>query len=428
MRKVVITILALVSYLYACGQVTIGSGTPPTVGALLELKNQQAGVGLRGANDPSNVTATDGGFLLPRVQLTTINDLTAVGITPTDLTKDPDLIYKLAGLQVYNIATVTIGTQTIIYPAVYTWNGNKWEPNASAWNQVNNPTLPSRDVNTDSYLVGKATLGGAYKTPSGAAISIQTQTDTDPTGGVNSTKGFMLPRVRLESINNLSPLIASGGNSTEKAEHKGTVVYHVGGNGIAADTYTWNGANWMKYISVLPTNSARIFYLTKNTIAGSASENDYSTMNTLSFTDNMYNPVPKNIVLPETGSYAFAVRLFQHYMNVSSPNDVTTYLPENASGKNVLYVAIFINNVCRDIQILYGSITNFVGASGNRSHNSLTAILSVSANANDVVVVKFGSYIPYSQVISGTKTYYPCAIANQGKVTTDATNLIFWKL
>lgn len=427
MRKVVITILALVSYLYACGQVTIGSGTPPTVGALLELKNQQAGVGLRGANDPSNVTATDGGFLLPRVQLTTINDLTAVGITPTDLTKDPDLIYKLAGLQVYNIATVTIGTQTIIYPAVYTWNGNKWEPNASAWNQVNNPTLPSRDVNTDSYLVGKATLGGAYKTPSGAAISIQTQTEDLP-GGVNSTKGFMLPRVRLVSINSLNPLIASGGNSTEKAEHKGTVVYHVGGNGIAADTYTWNGANWMKYISVLPTNSARIFYLTKNTLAGSTSQADYNTMNTLSFTDDMLNPTPKSIVLPETGSYAFAIRLFQRYMNIVNPNDVILELPANVSGKNVMYVGIFINNVCRDVQILYGSVTNFVGNTPNRCDNSLTAILSVSANANDVVEVKFGSYIPFSQYISGTKIYYPCAIAYQGKVTTDATNLIFWKL
>ncbi|MFV0420106.1 MAG: hypothetical protein ACK5KT_15425 [Dysgonomonas sp.] len=106
-------------------QVTIGSGLPPTRAALLELKTEQT-AGATTVGDDKNITSKSGGFLLPRVKLES-----TITLAPFIPTSDPDwdggikqkdLSLSLAGLMVYNIATVG----TSLYPGLYTWDGLQW--------------------------------------------------------------------------------------------------------------------------------------------------------------------------------------------------------------------------------------------------------------------------------------------------------------
>ncbi len=117
-------LLSLVHSLQA--QVTIGSGIPPTRAALLDLKTKQEAGAVASVSDTKNATSTEGGFLLPRVELVSIHTL-----EPFIAADDPEFVnntnslkYKLAGLMVYNITNNGVGST--LYPAVYTWNGELW--------------------------------------------------------------------------------------------------------------------------------------------------------------------------------------------------------------------------------------------------------------------------------------------------------------
>lgn len=123
--KALILTISLLGTSSICGQVTIGSGMPPTPRAvLLDLKAKQAD------SDNATVDASGGGLLLPRVKLVNIYTL-----EPFIKTDDADFVNntnslkeKLAGLSVYNIETgLSADTeQTPLKKGVYTWDGAKW--------------------------------------------------------------------------------------------------------------------------------------------------------------------------------------------------------------------------------------------------------------------------------------------------------------
>lgn len=69
-------------------QVTIGSGIEPAQGALLDLKQTN-----------SVAANSSKGFLLPRVSLTIVNQLTDISDVTTS---DPDQLLLHTGLTVYN--------------------------------------------------------------------------------------------------------------------------------------------------------------------------------------------------------------------------------------------------------------------------------------------------------------------------------------
>lgn len=110
MKKVFIGLmLVCINIGSSFGQIVIGGGTLPVEGALLDLKDRQAG------ND--NITANKG-FLMPRVMLTDINKL-----TPLVKTETPDNKKEHIGLQVYHIG----GAGNAISPGLKIWNGIMWE-------------------------------------------------------------------------------------------------------------------------------------------------------------------------------------------------------------------------------------------------------------------------------------------------------------
>jgi hypothetical protein len=61
---------------------------------------------------------------------------------------------------------------------------------------------------------------------------------------VTSTRGMMLPRVRLTDLNELYPMLQSPSNDEEKAAHIGLTVYNVGKSWEPSGIYVWDGAKW----------------------------------------------------------------------------------------------------------------------------------------------------------------------------------------
>lgn len=114
--------LAIASF-DAAAQVTVGSENQPEKAALLDLKSDNVNNPL-GATDPTNVTSSRGGLVLPRVKLK--NPLTMEPFIPTT---DPEWVNNgssrvkeiHAGLVVYNLTS-----DNNFIPGLYMWDGRIW--------------------------------------------------------------------------------------------------------------------------------------------------------------------------------------------------------------------------------------------------------------------------------------------------------------
>lgn len=91
-------------------------------------------------------------------------------------------------------------------------------------------------------LLAQVTIGSGIKPESGALIDFKENNPTEE--NITSTKGVLLPRVKLQNVNSLIPIFADGGTIAEKKMHIGLQLYHVGGNNIEAGVKVWNGTSW----------------------------------------------------------------------------------------------------------------------------------------------------------------------------------------
>ena len=100
-------------------------------------------------------------------------------------------------------------------------------------------------VSSCFILKAQVTIGvDAY--PSKGAI-LDLKTENNQTGGMNSDKGLMMPRVVLQNMESLFPLLTVGeeAESGIKARHTGLLVYNVDDAGyFCKDVYTWDGNVW----------------------------------------------------------------------------------------------------------------------------------------------------------------------------------------
>ena len=136
------------SFIWA--QVTVGGNILPNEGALLDLKE----------NNGKNTNSTKG-LGVPRVNLVNVDDLSPCAIN-NQVNKESH-----KGLVVYNLTDNTSNVDTL-KKGIYMWDGDNWQPfglsagiGYGPWFQVENPALPSRNVDTDSYLDANAVVGGA---------------------------------------------------------------------------------------------------------------------------------------------------------------------------------------------------------------------------------------------------------------------------
>jgi hypothetical protein len=93
-------------------QVTVGMGEEPTKGALLQLKNKEV---------TGDIANADKGFGLPRVELTSLTELSPM--FPATPPVDNGTKLEHTGLTVYN---VNVDAAIPLAEGIYTWDGSKW--------------------------------------------------------------------------------------------------------------------------------------------------------------------------------------------------------------------------------------------------------------------------------------------------------------
>ncbi|WP_461825124.1 FISUMP domain-containing protein [Dysgonomonas sp.] len=96
-------------------------------------------------------------------------------------------------------------------------------------------------------IFSQVTIGSGIEPVHGALLDLKEDQRND--GTANSTKGMMLPRVRLTDLNRLYPMFAAGYDVAENAKHVGLVVYSIfedacASTPITKGVYVWDGSLW----------------------------------------------------------------------------------------------------------------------------------------------------------------------------------------
>ena len=203
MTKVFFTRLPLAVFMVlftttAYAQVTIGSGNPPQSYSILEV-----------VSDAGNT----GGIRLPQLSATDKARINA------DILADPA---KSKGLFIYNT-----DTNNIEY-----WDGSQWVVAKQVEPWMVSGTSNVATLNTQNiYQTGQVTIGSVAAADPTAALNV-----------VSSDKGVLLPRVTLQSHDD----IATIDNPTT-----GLLVYNTGTGGLAVEGYLyWNGSEWVQFSSI----------------------------------------------------------------------------------------------------------------------------------------------------------------------------------
>jgi hypothetical protein len=115
---------------------------------------------------------------------------------------------------------------------------------------------------------GQTTIGSGTAPVKGALLD--TKENESATGGVTSTKGILCPRVSLDSLNSLTPLLsaADAADATQKNIHKGAVVYNVkvsAAESLEEGFYYWDAIKWRKLVGDNQTIVANPWAITGNT-------------------------------------------------------------------------------------------------------------------------------------------------------------------
>lgn len=284
-----------------------------------------------------------------------------------------------------------------------------------------------------SSIDAQVTIGMDKEPPVAAILNLQTQEDTN---GVTSTKGgLLMPRVELVSLETLEPFIVGTPSETNKSVHKGLVVYNIGGNGISAGQYFWNGDKWENLV----TDATPLAVKTNGIYA---LENDVLALNLLTGYDKMflgegnylsfgtYNPLTKKheVVINEDGAYAFS-------FNILAEVPVTAgYLASHVC----TYIGIFCNSTPSNVnmiecmeqqQEIVRSTTNVTTTEIRRY--TINTTLSVNLKRGDVITFKTGCYC---NDVANTSNYFWKESIMKGKyagatsTSSDVSYMTYWKL
>jgi hypothetical protein len=164
----------------------------------------------------------------------------------------------------------------------------------------------------------QVTIGSVVEPLPGSLLDVkENSNDSD-----NTTKGIMLPRVRLSDLNNLYPMFGSSGSPTseyasKKSEldrkHTGLIVYNTNESGnLKKGVYCWDGTKWLyttpdawqtqgnaqtdSTVSYVGTSDARPLILKANNHEGLriATNGNVVIKNTSTFPSNQSQVLVKN--------------------------------------------------------------------------------------------------------------------------------------
>lgn len=264
--KIIYTILSLILFTTFSphviqAQVTVGSGEAPAKHALLQLRDKE-----RSDSDPHDgITATNGGLLLPRVQLVQRTELQPF----VSNLSDPNyakLKLEHTGLIVYNIQDVPLEK---LSRGLNIWNGKEWKALAEALGKASFKFCTEDIEIKGSYIEGKeltsanflkikvdVTVPGAYEiigsttngyffTASGQFLAAGSYVISAQGQGTPKDKGINIVSItnngdEITCSNNLHINVSSS-VANYSIDCTGTIVngvYTLGGNLNAANTVT----------------------------------------------------------------------------------------------------------------------------------------------------------------------------------------------
>jgi len=100
-----------------------------------------------------------------------------------------------------------------------------------------------------NVMQSQVTIGTLTPPLKGVLLDLKQQTETD--GAVNSTNGMKFPRIALNSLTSLQPMLSSSeddaATATTKLQYKGMIVYNVtvnAGANLQEGLYVWDGTQW----------------------------------------------------------------------------------------------------------------------------------------------------------------------------------------
>lgn len=289
-------------------QVTIGAGIEPAKGALLDIKEYDA-------TTDDNETATKG-LLHPRVKLTDRNELypmygTMDAESPEYSGNKNDLKKKHKGLVVFN---VTNGGDFV--PGLHIWDGSEWrrlEDSPLINPQITSLVCGSSSIISNSYTAGVPYEGLLNIPYLGGNGGVYGGTDS-----VSIGNGLFIER--------LSGKLAIGGSEVMFRVHGTPTV-----SSPATTTFPVEFLGDTCNISIGSGNVTSLYI--KNLTADVSINIQYTDVN--SFSSAVILPF-EEIIIPETGSYAFSVRLYGNLPGASTTTTVRhpfyIYLQRNDRG------------------------------------------------------------------------------------------------
>ena len=258
------------------------------------------------------------------------------------------------------------------------------------------------DVRGDVFISGKSKIGGA--TVLNPSIQLELS-DTD--------KGLLLNRVALTKLLQKSPV-------TETVD--GTLVYNTvldEPNQLYPGVYVWRSNAWRRLVDEIPPKYISLYYASSNVVAGSASGSDQSSMVSMSFSSSR-GGAAENLILPESGSYAFNVKLYTTFSTAAGVSAIP-----KSSGKVVVYVGIWINNLLNDVSEIFYTASPMANGTTNLNGSNLTnVILGCTGNAGDRVDIRLGYYPGSVSAGEYIKSQYSSSV----NPNSAATSMLFWKL
>ena len=157
-------------------------------------------------------------------------------------------------------------------------------------------------------VMAQVTIGSLEDPEKAALLDLKSHVP-DANNVTSEEGGLLLPRVALENLTTLAPFINNATND-EKLSHTGLTVYNVKNDNTAdliPGFYYWNGEEWLKTLSEIPSNTVNMRNLVADAISvtGTASDANGAVLNF------------GTVTFPEDGAYAFSFRLYGNVRNAN---------------------------------------------------------------------------------------------------------------
>ena len=243
---------------------------------------------------------------------------------------------------------------------------------------------------------------GSLEAPERAALLDIRSHAPDANNITSEEGGLLLPRVELEDLHSLAPLIAGGGSPAEKLSHTGLVVYNVTDDDmidLLPGFYYWTGGEWAKMLTEITKKTLNKRNLVPATPAST----------TVGVPLSFGSP----IIISETGEYAFSFRLYGSVANVGGGN-----LPNNA--KCTFYINLYIDGIYEKTEeiVLYTAVPNATTATRVMSYS-----VTMPVHAHEGQEIAF----TLAHDTSTPRQWTLVGVAANSNVA-NRTSLIWWRL